>query len=72
MVSPQDVTNPNAIVDYLEEHFKEKVKNKKQRKMMGMDENELESKIRKMEEDHTGHKRKIDVKEFEKKREVYM
>ena len=43
--------NPNAIPEYLEKHFKEKEALKKKRKMMGLDENDLKEKIRKVEED---------------------
>ena len=43
--------NPTAIPDYLEKHFKEKEKLKKQRKMMGGDHtNDLQEKIKEMEE----------------------
>ena len=42
--------NPNAIPEYLEKHFKEKEKMKQQRKMMGESTNDLEQKIKEMEE----------------------
>ena len=42
--------NPNAIPEYLEKHFKEKEKMKKQRQMMGENTNDLEQKIKEMEE----------------------
>ena len=42
--------NPNAIPEYLERHFKEKEKMKKQRQMMGENTNDLEQKIKEMEE----------------------
>ena len=41
--------NPNAIPEYLEKHFKEKEKLKKERKMMG-ETSDLEDKIKEMEE----------------------
>ena len=42
--------NPTAIPDYLDKHFKEKEKTKKQRQMMGTDSDELKEKIAEMEE----------------------
>ena len=46
MVDEKDLkSNPNAITDYLEKHFKEKELLKKQRKMMGRDEDALRNKI---------------------------
>ena len=42
--------DPNAIVDYLDKHFKEKEKQKKARKMMGEDlGQDLKDKIAAME-----------------------
>ena len=43
---------------------------KKQKKMMGEDDNELKEKIRLMEEDNLIQKKKIDTKEFMTKREI--
>lgn len=63
-------SDPNAITDYLEKHFKEKEKLKKQRQMMGTDEQELRNKIQKMEEDHLVKKKKIDTLEFQNKRQI--
>ena len=37
--------NPTAIPEYLDKHFKDKEKAKKERKMMGGDANELQDKI---------------------------
>ena len=51
--------NPMAIPDYLEKHFKEKEAMKKQRQMMGGDEDELKNRIRKVEEDSAIMKAKL-------------
>ena len=45
MVSDQDQLDPQAIPDYLEKHFKEKARMKKEKQMMGGDAEELRSKI---------------------------
>ena len=37
----QDMSDPNAIPQYLDKHFKEKAKLKKERQMMGESEDEL-------------------------------
>lgn len=71
MVDEKDLkVNPHAITDYLEKHFKEKELLKKQRKMMGGDEDALREKIAKMEEDNFIHKKKIDTMDFKSRREV--
>ena len=49
IVAEQDQKSPMAIVDYLDKHFKEKEKAKKQRQMMGNTEEELKEKIAEME-----------------------
>ena len=42
--------SPTAITDYLEKHFKQKEAMKKQKQMMGGDEDELRARIRRMDE----------------------
>jgi predicted nuclease with TOPRIM domain len=62
--------NPMAIPDYLEKHFKEKEALKKQKQMMGGDEEELKNRIRKMDEETSQLKSKlIDTSEFKNKKE---
>ena len=57
--------DPNAIPDYLEKHFKEKEKLKKQRKMMGGDQtNDLADKIREMEEKASIDMQKVSVTDY--------
>lgn len=59
-----------AIPDYLEKHFKEKEALKRQKQMMGGDEDEIKARIRKVEEDSQVLKAKlINTKEFKNKRE---
>ena len=56
--------NPNAIPDYLEKHFKEKEKMKKQRKMMGDSVDDMKEKIAEMEEQASLDKQKVSVSSF--------
>ena len=57
--------NPQAIPDYLEQHFTEKEKMKKQRKMMGEDGgSNLKEKILEMEEQAAMETKKVNVREF--------
>ena len=61
--------NPMAIPDYLEKHFAEKEKAKKQRKMMGEDYGtNLKDKIAEMEEKASMETKKINVREFKEKK----
>ena len=53
-----------AIPNYLEKHFKEKAKMKKQREMMGDSEDDLRAKIEEMEEVNTAGRKFVNVKEF--------
>jgi predicted nuclease with TOPRIM domain len=65
--------NPTAITDYLEKHFKQKEAMKKQKQMMGGDEDELRQRIKKIEEENQMvQKKKIDTMEFKSKREIVM
>ena len=63
------MTNPKAIPDYLDKHFKEKAKLKKERQMMGESEDELREKIQEMEGINTAGRKLINVKEFQKRKE---
>ena len=60
--------NPNAIPEYLEKHFKEKEKMKQQRKMMGESTNDLEQKIKEMEERASLDMQKVSVSQFKNKK----
>ena len=57
----QDMSDPMAIPNYLESHFKEKVARKKQDKMMGGVETELKDKIEEMAEINTAGRKLVDV-----------
>ena len=57
----QDMSDPMAIPNYLEAHFKEKVSRKKQDQMMGGAEEELKAKIQEMEEVNTAGRKLINV-----------
>ena len=62
----QDMSNPQAIPNYLEAHFKEKANRKRQDQMMGErgEEEDLKSKIQEMEEVNTAGRKLINVQEF--------
>ena len=62
----QDMSNPQAIPNYLEAHFKEKANRKRQDQMMGQrgEEEDLKSKIQEMEEVNTAGRKLINVQEF--------
>ena len=65
--------NPDSIVDYLDKHFKEKERLKKERKMMGIDgRQELEDKIRQMDERASLDMQKVKVTEFKQKKKQAM
>ena len=65
--------NPNAITDYLEKHFKEKEKMKKQLKMMGGDQgHDLKEKIREMEELGSVDSKGVQVSEFKRRKQKVM
>ena len=64
--------NPNAIPEYLEKHFKEKEKMKKQRQMMGESTNDLEQKIKEMEERASLDMQKVSVSQFKNKKKQAM
>ena len=68
LISDQDMQNPQTIPEYLDKHFKEKVKMKKQTKMMGGMENELREKIDEMEQVNTAGRKLVDVKEFQRRK----
>ena len=58
------MSDPMAIPNYLEQHFKQKEANKKAARMMGGQEDELKAKIEEMEEINTAGRKLINVKEF--------
>ena len=60
----QDMSDPMAIPNYLEAHFKEKAKLKKQREMMGDTQDDLKAKIEEMEEINTAGRKLVNVQEF--------
>ena len=64
--------NPEAIPEYLEKHFAEKEKMKKQRKMMGESTNDLVDKIKEMEEQASMDMNKVSVSEFKAKKKKAM
>ena len=64
LVSDQAQQDPMAIPNYLEAHFKEKAKLKKQRQMMGNVEDEMKEKIEEMEGVNTAGRKLVNVKEF--------
>ena len=62
--------NPTAIPDYLDRHFKEKEKTKKQRQMMGADTDELKEKIQQMEDRHDV--KQISTRDFKARKQQAM
>ena len=58
------MSDPMAIPNYLEAHFKEKAKLKKQREMMGDTQDDLKAKIEEMEEINTAGRKLVNVQEF--------
>lgn len=70
IVAEQDHKSPEAIVDYLDKHFKEKTRLKKQQQMMGNAEEEIKEKIAEMELNQSNTKF-VDVNEFNKKRQKH-
>lgn len=65
--------DPNAIVDYLDKHFKEKEAQKKARKMMGDDlGNDLKQKIAEMEAKASMGKNKVNISDFKEKKKTAM
>ena len=60
--------NPTAIPDYLDKHFKEKEKTKKERKMMGTDTNELKEKIAEMQEQASMDAKTVSTIEFKNRK----
>ena len=58
------MNDPMAIPNYLDKHFKEKAKLKKQREMMGEDAEELKAKIEEMESVNTAGRKFVNVAEF--------
>ena len=58
------MSDPKAIPNYLEKHFKEKAKLKKEKQMMGEMEDELKDKIAEMESINTAGRKFVNVKEF--------
>ena len=65
----QDMSDPNAIPNYLATHFKEKEKRKKEMQMMGGMQDELKQKIEEMEEINTAGRKLINVAEFQKRKQ---
>jgi hypothetical protein len=59
-----DIKDPNAIPDYLEEVFKQKEKDKMKRKMMG-DDMTIKSKIKSYED--SSNTQQVNTQQFEKK-----
>ena len=69
----EKVDDKNAIVDYLEKHFKDKEARKKERKLMGEDTSkELADKIREMEEKASLDMQKVPVTQFKQKKKQVM
>ena len=64
--------NPTAIPDYLEKHFAEKDKMKKQRKMMGESTSDLVEKIKEMEEKSAVDMHRVSVSDFKAKKKAAM
>ena len=62
------MSDPQAIPQYLEQHFKEKANRKRQDQMMGGAEEELKAKIQEMEEVNTAGRKLINVEEFKKRK----
>ena len=67
IVAEKDHKSSEAIVDYLDKHFKEKALRKKQRQMMGNTEEELKEKIAEMEMNQANTKL-VNVGEFSKRK----
>ena len=65
----QDMKDPKAIPNYLEKHFKDKAKLKREKQMMGEMEDELKAKIEEMNEINTAGRKLVNVKEFQKRKE---
>lgn len=65
----KDLKDPHAIPNYLEQHFKEKIKLKKQKEMMGDTTDDLKAKIEEMENVNTAGRKLVNVKEFNKRKE---
>ena len=65
------MSDPMAIPNYLEKHFKEKVKRKKELQMMGGAQatDDLKAKIEEMEDVNTAGRKLINVKEFQKRKQ---
>ena len=61
-----------TIPDYLEKHFKEKEKMKKERKMMGLDGEDLKAKIQEMDEKASLEMNKVKVGDFKRKKQEVM
>ena len=73
IVGKVDKSNPTAIVDYLEKHFKDKEARKKERKLMGDDtSHELADKIREMEEKASIDMKKMPVTQYKMKKKQVM
>lgn len=69
MVAEVDWKNdPNAIPAYLDKHFKEKAKLKKERQMMGGMTDEIRDKIEEFDEVNTANRKLIDVKGAQEKK----
>ena len=64
--------NPQAIPEYLEKHFAEKEKMKKQRKMMGESSSDLVEKIKEMEENSKMDMHRVSVSDFKAKKKAAM
>ena len=60
----RDMSDPMAIPNYLDKHFKEKAKRKKEIEMMGGMEDDLKQKIQEMEEVNTAGRKLVNVQEF--------
>lgn len=70
IVAEQDQKSPEKIVEYLDKHFKEKAKLKKQKQMMGGSEEELREKIAEMELNQ-GNIKFVNVKEYNKNKQKH-
>ena len=64
----QDMSDPMAIPNYLDNHFKEKVKRKKEMEMMGGETDDLKAKIEEMESVNTAGRKLVNVKEFQQRK----
>jgi hypothetical protein len=70
IVAEKDYKSSEAIVDYLDKHFKQKALLKKQQKMMGNTEEELKEKIAEMEMNQANTKF-VNVEEFAKRKQKH-